>query len=251
MLSIGVGLIIVSAVYSSSFLAFLGTVIVFWAVILRYITPVRHVPLALLNASVNSSASNIERVLVEFGLWEKGIYLPPKNLENNTSSLVFIPKVAETALPTSEESTPKLYSKQKKGVFLTPPGLDLSLLFEHEINDLFIKIDIVKLQKILPKLLVKDLEIAEKIDLEVKENIVIITIKSSLFDSVCCETDRAPRTHGQVGCLLSSALACVLAKATGKPIIIQKETRTSQSKTTTIEYRIEDEQNAAPTPNLY
>lgn len=39
-----------------------------------------------------------------------------------------------------------------------------------------------------------------------------------------------------VGCVLSSALACVLAKATGEPIIIQKETQIDQ--TTQLVYQI-------------
>jgi hypothetical protein len=49
-----------------------------------------------LGASANGSADNIERILSEFDLSEKGIYLPPKNLKKIESSLIFIPKGPET-----------------------------------------------------------------------------------------------------------------------------------------------------------
>lgn len=91
MLVLGVALLLVSAFYASSFLSIVGLAILFWACILLYITPVKHVPLTLLQASADASMGNIERVITELNLTEKAIYLPPKNLKNIDSSLVFIP----------------------------------------------------------------------------------------------------------------------------------------------------------------
>ncbi len=91
MFTLGLSLVIASAIYASSFLAILGLAIIFWACILLYITPVKHVPLTLLQASADSSTSNIERVITELNLTEKAVYLPPKNLKNIDSSLIFIP----------------------------------------------------------------------------------------------------------------------------------------------------------------
>jgi hypothetical protein len=51
------------------------------------------------------------------------------------------------------------------------------------------------------------------------------------------ETGKLKRAHETVGCPISSALACILAKATGKPTVVQKE-ETTQDQTTTIEYRM-------------
>ncbi len=238
--SLGLFLLVLSAFYVSSFLAIFGTALLFWVVILLYITPVKHVPLALLNASANLNESNIERALTEFNLTENGIYLPPKNLGKEVSSLVFVPRTRQIALPNPEENTEKLSLESGNGIFITPPGLALSQFFEKEIGDSFTKIDPVELRKILPKLLVEVLEIAEDIEVKMEENRIIVEVTGSLFNSLCSETDSQPRTHAQVGCLLSSALACVLAKATGKPITIQKETQTPETKTTTIEYRIEE-----------
>jgi hypothetical protein len=65
MLALSIGLVVVSAFYISSFLVLLGTAIIFWVVILLYITPAKHVPLTLLNTSVNANSGNIERILAE------------------------------------------------------------------------------------------------------------------------------------------------------------------------------------------
>src|SRR5665647_1499041 len=83
MLILGIGLVTGSAFYTSSFLAILGMTIIFWGIILLYVTPSPQVPLTLLNAAAEPSAANIERLISELDLTERGIYLPPKNLKNN------------------------------------------------------------------------------------------------------------------------------------------------------------------------
>jgi hypothetical protein len=238
MLLLGVGLVVVSAFYASSFLAILGVAIIFWGAILLYITPSKHVPLTLLNASAEAATANIERVISELNLSEKGIYLPPKNLKNIESSLVFIPETPQTPLPTPEESNEKLLTKEKTGAFVTPPGSALSRLFEEELGFSFTKTDLNQIQNKLPKLLVEDLELAENAEIQIQSNKVTVEITGSILDEICRQTDSQPKTHKQVGCLLSSAIACALAKATGKPVTIQNETRNQETKTTHIEYQI-------------
>jgi hypothetical protein len=239
LISIGIALVIVSAFYATSFLAILGVALTFWGAILLYIAPTKHVPLTLLNASTDTS--NIERILNETNLTQKGIYLPPKSLKNIKSSLIFIPETTHTPLPKPEETNEKLHTNKKDGIFLTPPGLSLSLLFEKELRKSFTNIDLTNLQEILPKLLIENLEIAETVEIQTQTNNVAIRLTKNLLNTVCQETDTQPRTHEQIGCLLSSALACALAKTTGKPVTVERETQNSQTKTTTIEYTILEE----------
>ena len=116
----GVASILVSAFISSSFLAILGTALVFWGVVLLFITPAKNVPITLLNASAVSNSDNLERVLSEFGLTAKGVYLPPENLKNAESSLIFVPKEDNVHLPMPDEISEKLTSQIKNGIYLTP-----------------------------------------------------------------------------------------------------------------------------------
>jgi hypothetical protein len=243
MLLLGIGLVVVSAFYASSFLALLGVSIIFWGAMLLYVTPSKHVPLTLLNASAEAVVANIEQLILELNLTEKGIYLPPQNLRNVDSSLIFIPGTLKTPLSTPEESNGKIlvptrFFQQHPGAFFTPPGSALARIFEEELGFSFTKTGLKQIQNKLPKLLVEDLELAENVEIRIQSNAVTMEITGSIFNEICIHTDSQPKTHKQVGCLLSSAIACALAKATDKPITIQNETRIQETKTTHIEYRI-------------
>ena len=238
MLLLGIALVGISAFYASAFLAILGVTIIFWDAIFLYVTPSKHVPLTLLNVSAEAGTINLERVILELNLGEKGIYLPPQKLKNIESSLVFIPETFKTSLPI-ETSTEKLFGSEKTGVFITPPGAALLHLFEEELGFSFTKIDFNQFQNTLPKLLVDDLELAEIVEIQNRDYLVVLEITGSIFDEICRQTDSQPKTHKQVGCLLSSAIACALAKVTGNSVIIQSENRNQETKTTRIEYQIQ------------
>ncbi|MCW4044528.1 MAG: hypothetical protein NWE94_03310 [Candidatus Bathyarchaeota archaeon] len=242
MLTLGISLTAASAVYVSSFLAILGVAIIFWGAILLYITPTKQVPLTLLTASATANSGNIERILAEHSLTHKGIYLPPKNLTDIELSLTFIPKKPNTPLPIREGTLDeKLTSPTTSGVFLTPPGLALSKLFEQELGVSFTKTNLKYLQEKMPSLLVENMGLAENVDIQTQSDTITVEIANSLFSSVCQETRKLPLTHNAVGCLLPSAIACAFAKATGKPIVIDDERQGTDDNTTTIEYRVLEE----------
>jgi hypothetical protein len=235
---LGLYLIAISVLSNSSFLAIFGVTITFWGVMFLYVTSSKYVPLTLLNASTEATADNIDQLIFELDLSEKGVYLPPKNLKNIYSSLVFIPKAPKTPLPTAEDTKEKQLINQKTGALITPPGFALSRLFEKELGFSFTETDLNQLKNKLPKLLVGGLELAESAEIQIQGNTVTLEIVGSILDEICRQTDSQPKTHRQVGCFLSSAVACVLAKTAGQPVIIQNETRNQETKTTKIEYQI-------------
>ena len=231
-----------SAFYASSILAFIGLGLTFWGALLLYITPTRYVKLDLLNAIAPSTLANIEKMLTSSKLNEKGIYLPPKYLRDFESSLIFIPSKANQTLPKPEEiDEEELYLKNPRGIFLTPPGLTLSRLFEKELGTSFTKTDLNYIQNNLPKLLIEEMEIAENVEVITENNLITIEITNHIFNEICEETRKLQKTHEAMGCPLSSAIACALAKATGKPITILKEEQTQDGKTTKIQYRLLEE----------
>jgi hypothetical protein len=142
-----------------------------------------------------------------------------------------LPRISET----TEE---KLRFRNQAGLFLTPPGMVLSKLFEQALGVSFTKTDLAYVQQNFPKLLIEDMELVETAEIQTQNDKVTLEITSSILNDVCQETRKLPRTHKAVGCLLSSAIACALAKATGKAVIIEKETQTPDNKTTRIEYQI-------------
>jgi hypothetical protein len=235
---VGLALVVLSMIGNSSFLAIFGVTIIFWGAIFLYVTPNKHVSLSLLIASTEAAPDNIGRIISEFDLLEKGVYLPPKNLKNIESGMVFIPKKRDTLLPMPEEINDKQFTKQKTGIFITPPGLALSRLFEKELGFSFTKTTLTQIQTILPNLLVEVMKLAESAEIQIQGKTVTFETTGSILDAICQQTDSQPRTHKQIGCLLSSAVACALAKAAGKPVIMQNEIRNQETKTTKIEYQI-------------
>ena len=240
MLIIGVALTVLSALNCSSFLAILGVSVALWSVLLLYLAPAKRVSLTLLNASASTNGSNIERSLMEFDLTEKGVYLPPSNLRSLESSLIFVPKTPQTALPAPDETSDKLFTEEKTGLFLTPPGFALSMVFEHELGLSFTKIDLPQMQRMIAKL-IRNLEFAEDAQIRIQDRTITLEVTGSIFNTLCHETSNSqPRTHAQVGCVLASAFACAFAKASGKPITIQKDTLNPDTKTLITEYRMEE-----------
>jgi hypothetical protein len=239
-LTTGLTMIVLSAVNNASFLAVVGVSVAFWSVLLLFFTPTKQAFLSLLKASASASGSSIERFLNEFNLTEKGIYLPPQNLKNFESSIVFLPKTPGTALPKSIEPADKLFNQEKTGFFFTPPGLALSVMFENELGLSFRKIPLPQMQSMIKRLF-RNLKFAEDVQVRIKDNIITLEITSSIFNSLCFETSsNQPKTHVQIGCIIASAFACAFAKASDKPITIQKDILEPETKILIIEYRMEE-----------
>jgi len=222
---VGLGIFLtgLSGLYVSSFLAILGITIIFWGSLLYYIKPTKQIPVSFIEATSTPSTDNLNRFFSELQFTQKGIYLPPSKLKEPDSSLVFIPKKPIQTTPTCEEITSNMFTINAEGMLLSPPGYGLVKLMEQKLGRSFSKIEFSTLQKQLPRLLVDDLEIAENIDIQTETNIVTFEIKGSVFKGECNQTQKQPIVHDLVGCLLSSGLACALAKVTGKSVIINNE----------------------------
>jgi hypothetical protein len=237
MLAMGL-LALAAAAFNNSYVwAFIGLGLTFWGTLLLYITPSKYVKLEMLTTAASSLLINIEKILEAAESNSKGIYLPPKNLKDYTSSLVFVSLEPGEHLPKSEETSPEiLYTKNPKGILVVPPGLALSKLFEKKLGRLFTETDLNRLQKDLPRLF-EELDITKNTLIRVEDNIVRVEVKNHIFKDLCQETRKLERTHETVGCPLSSAIACALAKSAGKPITIEKEMQETEN-TTRIQYRI-------------
>ena len=239
MLAVGILLLVAASFYASSIAAIIGLALAFWGAILLYITPSRHVPLEIVAPVAASTLMNIEKLLTKLNLNGKGIYLPPKYLKDFESSLVFVPQRTTQQAPKLEEiHEDKLYSDNSNAAYLTPPGLGLSKLFEKHLGTSFTKTDLNFIREKLSRLLVEGLEIAENAEVNVQGNTVIIELTNHIFNELCEKTRELPKTHEQLGCPLSSAFACALAKATGKPVTIEKEENTKETGNTKISYTL-------------
>lgn len=240
MIALGAVSLAFSAYSSSSVLAFIGLCLTFWGILLLYIAPKKHVPLEMFTIAASSTLRNVEKLLADMNPCEKGIYLPPKYMHDLESSIVFVSCNEQASLPkTRQADKEEMHIKNPRGMFLTPPGHELSRFFEKQLGTSFLALDLDFLQEKLPDLLVDNLEIAEGAEINVDDSIVKVQLKNHIFHTLCEETRKLPNTHKALGCLLSSAIACALAKATRKPVTIEEETQDGE--TTRIQYRMLEE----------
>jgi hypothetical protein len=245
MLATGTTALIFSIVYTSSILAFIGLGLLFWGAILTYIKNEEYAKKTILDAVSLSSLGTINHTLQELGYNGEATYLPPKYLRDPAESKAYIPKQKDTRLPSPERvqtQEPQLLTQNPPAILLTPPGAELTKLFEKTLNTNFTKTDLPYVQQNLSKLFVEDLEIAEDAQLENRNNTIQITLKNTVFKDTSKETQKLSDTTRSLGSPLSSAIACMLTKATGKPIKINKEETSQDNKTLTIEYHILEEE---------
>jgi len=242
-LSLGSLSLVISIVFNSQILAFIGLGLTFWGIILIYIKSEEYVKESLLKATSLSALATLNQIMEEFSYKEKAIYLPPKYLKNPEDNRAYIPKDKISRLPTPEQIQveDKLFIENPYGILMMPPGSELARLFEKTLETSFTGVDLQYLQINLPKLFIDELEIAQNIDINVETNKVHIKIENSNYQNLARETMRFSKLYESLGCPLSSAIACALAKATGKPITIEKQEINEKNKTIRIEYRIMEE----------
>ncbi len=245
-LILGASALAISVLFSSQIPAFIGLGLIFWGAILFYVQPGHYVKEDLLDATTLSSLITLDHVIKELDYAGKGVCLPPKYFRNPETNKVYVPKQKNGILPLPEQIQGKesrFVIETPPGILVAPPGAELAALFEKMLKTSFTSVDLSYLQKNLPELLVEDLEMAEDFDMQAEGRNVNVQIQNSAYRNIAKQAAALPNSYGSLGCPLSSAVACALAKATGKMIRIESQKTSSNGKTTEIRYQtIEGEQ---------
>jgi hypothetical protein len=201
-----------------------------------------------LDTTASSQQATLNHIIQELQYEGDVIYLPPKYFRNPETNKAYIPEQKNTPLPRPEqiqEHEQDFLIEKPPSVLFTPPGAELSKLFERTLKTSFENVDLRYLQQNLPKLFIEDLEIAQNLEMETEANKIRIQIENSVYKALNTETEQQATIYSRLGSPLSSAIACAVAKATGKPIIMEKEQNSNDGKDVTIEYRILDEEAQA------
>ena len=240
----GVLVLVLSINFNSSILAFVGLGLVFWGAILFYVRPSKYVKENLLLKTIVPSLVSLDQTIIELGYKGKGVYLPPKYLRDLKSSKIFISAQRDTKLPSPEQiqnEEDKVFLKNPEGILITPPGSELARLFEEKLGTSFARVDLQQIEQKMPRLLIEDLEIAQNAQIETVNNIVHVKIENSIYKNMCQEAKKFSNICSLLGCPLCSAIACALAKATGKPVIIEKNQISEDGQIINVEYRLLEE----------
>ena len=240
-IGIGATVLLTSIVYVSSILAFIGLGLVFWGALLLYIQPEEYTKKSLLDSTVIHPLKSLSQIIYELNYKGKPIYLPPKYFKDPETNKVYISKQKDGKLPEPElilKHENQLFLQNPQGILMTPPGVQLSNLFEKQLETSFTKADLNYIIKNMPKILIENLEIAENIEIKTENNKITIKITNSAFKETQNENSKHSYLFPSICCPLSSAIACALAKATGKPITIENVQTSEDSKIVETTYQI-------------
>ena len=246
LITMGAIALFISVVYTSSILAFIGLGLLFFGITFTYVRSDEYVKKILLDTTVSSQQATLKHIIQELQYEGYIIYLPPKYFRNPEIHKAYISEQKNGQLPRLEQtqkSEQDFLIEKPPGVLFTPPGAELSKLFETTLGTNFTKVDLKYLQQNMPKLFIEDLEIAKDFEIKIEDNKIRVKIHDCVYNTSDVETEESLRIHSTLDSPLSSAIACTLAKTTNKPIMIEKQQASEDGKDVTIEYRaINDEE---------
>jgi hypothetical protein len=246
-----------SFVTSSSTLAFIGLGLTFWGALFLFAKPIRFVKGSLLDSTVISFYTTIDRMIEDLKYEGKGIYIPaypkeaylPEHLKGLKEMVIFIPAQDTVMIPTIEELAKKqLLVKNPKGICITPPGSGLVSLFENELTPPgsglvsflglkvdFSKFDLDSLSNSLSKVITENLGLARNFEMTIQNSLVHVRISDSVYKGLYSREHGLKSIH-TIGCPLTSAIACALAKTTGKLVTIDKDEVSPDGQTVQVWY---------------
>jgi len=241
MLGLGAIALVSSIVYVSSILALVGLGLIFWGAILSFIQTEEYVKKTLLDATSHPAIDTLNTIINELDYRGKAVYLPTKYFKNPEASKIYIAKKPDTPLPNPEQiqqQENKFFITDPLGLLFTPLGAELAELFEKALDTKFAKVDLKYLQRKLPKLLIEDLEICQSFEIRTQGKNIHIKIQNSVFKDQASKAEETQTEDGQLGCTLCSAIACALAKTTGKLVTIGKTKTSEDGKTTEADFQL-------------
>jgi len=173
--------------------------------------------------------------MTTLGYTEKGVYLPSGNSDN---TIIFVPSQSLARVPSFQSVEKETFVKNPDGMVILPPGLELARLIERQLGVEFKGLGLEKISIRLSKLLIEDLEIVEDFDMQVDGDLVRFKFVKSVYSDLCRNLRGSTRFWSSLGCPISSAMACIVAQASGKPVAFEEEKFSEDWRTIVSSYRI-------------
>jgi hypothetical protein len=280
MLAVGAVSLIVSVVYSSSVLAFIGLGLTFWGAVLLYIQnqqslrgapqpqPQReqirieqHNSTRILDFSSLPTLASLNQIVQDLGYKGDATYLPPKYFQTAETVKIYLSKQKDSKLPTPEQIQKyenKAIVRKAEGILLIPPGAELARVLEEKLGVSFTGVNLEGLQQKLSGLL-RDLRIAENLKIQtvgrevrrkiapyvsliqVKEDAMLVEIVNSIYKDIYRNQERL-LISSMIGAADVSAIAIAITKASGNPVRLEKVETAEAGKTLECYYRIIEEE---------
>lgn len=229
-LTAGILLLASSMLFGLQIAAFIGLGLTFWGAIFALARSGKYVESSLLDATAKSAYSTIDRMINDLKFNGQGYYIPaypkdanlPEYLKNLKEQVVFISENFDGKPSVDELAAGRFLSEKTHGVFITSPGSGLMAQMEKRLQLDFGKIPIEELTEILPSCLTETFNLAKSVEMSVVENGVSLRATGILYQSLYRAMPPL-KSVSILGCPVVSAVACVLARSSGKTVTIKEQ----------------------------
>jgi hypothetical protein len=238
-----------SVLRQSQVLAFIGLGLTFWGALFFLVRPVMYVRGSLLNTASTPLYSTIDRILNDLRYGGRGLYVPPypkraylpEHLMGLKETVVFISAGSDSSsLPVEEMATGKFMTQNPKGMLFIPPGLGLMEQLEKSSRTDFTKMSLEDLCASLPQLIMENFQLAKEIEMRTEKGQVYLKTTDSIYTALY--RDETLKSLKLLGCPLASAVACAIAKTTGKTVSLQKTSTSPDARTVEVSYSMVEAQ---------
>ncbi|MDR1992030.1 MAG: hypothetical protein LBQ98_00770 [Nitrososphaerota archaeon] len=210
--------------------AFVGLGLTFWGVIFSFAQSKTYVEGDLLDSSAQATYSTIDRMIMDLKYNGQGYYIPayprdaalPEYLKNLRDPVVFISETFDGNPSLEELAQGKFISTQTRGVFVTAPGAGVMTQIERQLHLDLSKVPLEDLMDVLPKILTENLNLAKSANMILTSRGVEFSATGILYESLY-NSETTPKSLSLLGCPVVSAVACALAKASGKTVVISEQ----------------------------
>jgi hypothetical protein len=242
----GVLSLMFSILYESQVQAFLGLGLIFWGALFSLSSPVRYVQGNILLSTALSEYSTIDRILRQIKATGTSYHLPPypqnvylpEHLKGLKDLVVFVSSRKDNELPLIDDiAKAKFMVQNSMGVLLTPPGLGLLNLIEKSLNREFSNKNLNEVCGALPELILGQMSLAKEMEIKLDKNRVYLKILDSVYKGLY-DNHKNIMSVTYLGCPIVSAIACAFAKATGKPVSLEKLQASPDGFSVEVWYRI-------------
>ena len=217
-----------STITGSQVLAFIGLGLTFWGALFFLVRPITCVRGSLLSTTAATLYLTIDRIIKDLNAKGRVIYVPPytaevylpKYLKGLKETVMFIPQDTDQVAPSIEEiASSKFITKKPKGIILIPPGSGFLEQIEKTLRTGISKMSLEDLCTTLPQLIMEDFQLAKEIEMKTENNQIYLKTTDSIYRNLYHQENL--KSVQLLGDPLTSAVACTIARATGRLVTIQ------------------------------
>jgi hypothetical protein len=144
----------------------------------------------------------------------------------------------EGGVPSIEElAKSKFIIENPNGICIVPPGIGLLNQIEKELRRDIIKLQLNELLETLPDLITGSLQLAKELEVKEEDGQIRLKITGSTYKNLYVSEENV-RSVRLLGCPIISAIACSIAKVSGKIVAVKKESVSQEGDTVEVIYKL-------------